>query len=86
MQVIPQAVCSRHGLAIGANLIWLVKILMVICWPVSYPVGKVLLFLLCPLKVVVTCHSSMKILQQMFLKKEMRTVNLFLFELCIVIC
>lgn len=41
-QVIPQAVCSRHGLAIGANFIWLVKILMVICWPISYPVGKIL--------------------------------------------
>jgi metal transporter CNNM len=40
-QVIPQAVCSKHGLAIGANLIWLVKILMVLCWPISYPVGKV---------------------------------------------
>ena len=40
-QVIPQAVCSRHGLAIGANFIWLVKILMVLCWPISYPVGKV---------------------------------------------
>nr|XP_024365635.1 DUF21 domain-containing protein At4g14240-like isoform X2 [Physcomitrium patens] len=42
MEVIPQAVCSRHGLAIGANFIWLVKILMVICWPISYPVGKIL--------------------------------------------
>lgn len=42
MQVIPQAVCSRHGLAIGADLIWLVKILMTISWPVSYPVGKVI--------------------------------------------
>ncbi|KAG0608736.1 hypothetical protein M758_8G128200 [Ceratodon purpureus] len=41
-EVIPQAVCSKHGLAIGANLIWLVKILMIVCWPVSYPVGKML--------------------------------------------
>lgn len=40
-QVIPQAVCSRHGLSIGASLIWLVKILMLLCWPISYPVGKV---------------------------------------------
>ena len=40
-QVIPQAVCSRHGLAVGANFVGLVKILMLICWPVSYPVGKV---------------------------------------------
>jgi hypothetical protein len=39
-QVIPQAVCSRYGLAIGASLVWLVKVLMLICLPVSYPVGK----------------------------------------------
>ena len=41
MQVIPQAICSRYGLAIGANLVWLVRILMVICFPVAYPVAKV---------------------------------------------
>lgn len=46
-QVIPQAMYSKHGLAIGANLIWLVKILMVLCWPISYPVGKVNNPLLC---------------------------------------
>jgi len=39
--VIPQAVCSRYGLAIGANLVWFVKLLMLMCWPISYPVGKV---------------------------------------------
>jgi metal transporter CNNM len=44
--VIPQAVCSRHGLAVGANLVWLVKILMVLCFPISYPVGKILDYLL----------------------------------------
>jgi hypothetical protein len=46
--VIPQAVCSRHGLAIGANLVWLVKILMVLCFPISYPVGKVHIHYLVP--------------------------------------
>ena len=40
-QIIPQALCSKYGLAIGANLIWMVRILMVICFPVAYPVGKV---------------------------------------------
>ncbi|CAK9865792.1 unnamed protein product [Sphagnum jensenii] len=45
-EVIPQALCSRHGLAIGANFVWLVKILMVLCFPISYPVGKVLDYLL----------------------------------------
>lgn len=41
VQVIPQAVCSRHGLAISANMIWLVKILMGFCWLISYSIGKV---------------------------------------------
>lgn len=45
-EVIPQAVCSKHGLAIGANLVWLVRVLMLICWPISYPVGKILDYLL----------------------------------------
>mgnify|MGYP002775583193 CR=1 FL=1 len=40
-QIIPQALCSKYGLAIGANLIWMVRILMVICFPVAYPVAKV---------------------------------------------
>ncbi|KAH7432469.1 hypothetical protein KP509_07G023900 [Ceratopteris richardii] len=41
-EVIPQAICSRNGLAIGANFGWLVRILMLICFPVAYPVGKLL--------------------------------------------
>ncbi|KAG0612886.1 hypothetical protein M758_6G059900 [Ceratodon purpureus] len=66
-EVIPQAVCSRHGLAIGADMIWLVKILMVICWPISYPVGKILdhllghndsaLFRRAQLKALVSIHG-----------------------------
>ena len=40
-QVLPQAICSRHGLAISANLVWLVKVLMFFCLPISYSVGKV---------------------------------------------
>ncbi|XP_042430248.1 DUF21 domain-containing protein At4g14240-like isoform X4 [Zingiber officinale] len=39
-EVIPQAICSRYGLAVGANFVWLVCILMVICYPISYPIGK----------------------------------------------
>ncbi|KAH7372541.1 hypothetical protein KP509_17G008700 [Ceratopteris richardii] len=45
-EIIPQAICSRYGLTVGANLIWLVKILMIICSPVSFPFGKFLDFVL----------------------------------------
>lgn len=40
-QVIPQAICTRYGLAVGANFVWLVRILMVVCYPIAYPIGKV---------------------------------------------
>ncbi|KAL1348739.1 hypothetical protein AAHE18_07G102200 [Arachis hypogaea] len=66
-EVIPQAICSRYGLAVGANLAWLVRILMLICYPVAYPVGKVLDYLLghnealfrrAQLKALVSIHSQ----------------------------
>ena len=41
VQVIPQAICTRYGLAVGANFVWLVRILMIICYPISFPIGKV---------------------------------------------
>ncbi|URE05426.1 CBS domain containing protein [Musa troglodytarum] len=43
-EVIPQAICTRYGLAVGASLVWLVRILMIICYPIAYPVGKVILY------------------------------------------
>ncbi|CAI7735612.1 unnamed protein product, partial [Closterium sp. NIES-54] len=45
-EVIPQAVCSRYGLAVGANLIPLVRCLMLLCWPIAFPIAKVLDYLL----------------------------------------
>lgn len=66
-EVIPQAVCTRYGLAIGANLLWLVKFLMFLCYPISYPVGKCLdialghdevLFRRAQLKALVSIHSK----------------------------
>ncbi|XP_004345603.2 CBS domain-containing protein [Capsaspora owczarzaki ATCC 30864] len=41
-EVIPQALCTRYGLSIGANMAWLVKILMVLTFPLSYPIAKLL--------------------------------------------
>jgi metal transporter CNNM len=38
----------RYGLVIGANLAWLVRVLMVVCSPVAWPVGKLLDWLLGP--------------------------------------
>ncbi|OWM82076.1 hypothetical protein CDL15_Pgr001650 [Punica granatum] len=45
-EIIPQAVCSRHGLAVGAAVAPLVRILVCICFPIAYPISKLLDFLL----------------------------------------
>ncbi|OIV91939.1 hypothetical protein TanjilG_25420 [Lupinus angustifolius] len=66
-EVIPQAICTRYGLAVGANLVWLVQTLMIICYPISYPLGKVLdwvlghneaLFRRAQLKALVSIHGK----------------------------
>lgn len=44
MQILPQAVCTRYGLAIGAALAPVVQILVWICFPVAYPISKVTYF------------------------------------------
>ncbi|CAI9107876.1 OLC1v1007350C1 [Oldenlandia corymbosa var. corymbosa] len=66
-EIIPQAICSKYGLAVGANFVWLVRILMIICYPIAYPIGKVLdavlghndaLFRRAQLKALVSIHSQ----------------------------
>ncbi|XP_022762002.1 DUF21 domain-containing protein At4g14240-like [Durio zibethinus] len=66
-EVIPQAICTRYGLAVGANFAVLVQILMIICYPIAYPIGKVLdwvlghneaLFRRAQLKALVSIHSQ----------------------------
>ncbi|XP_057535991.1 DUF21 domain-containing protein At4g14240-like [Amaranthus tricolor] len=65
-EVIPQAICTRYGLAVGANFVWLVRILMIICYPIAFPISKVLdailghdttLFRRAQLKALVSIHS-----------------------------
>ncbi|KAH6776802.1 CBS domain protein with a domain protein [Perilla frutescens var. hirtella] len=66
-EVIPQAICTRYGLAVGSNFVWLVRFLMIVSYPISYPIGKVLdwvlghneaLFRRAQLKALVSIHSQ----------------------------
>ncbi|BAT85420.1 hypothetical protein LR48_Vigan03g229500 [Vigna angularis] len=66
-EVIPQAICTRYGLYVGANFVGLVRVLMIICYPIAFPIGKVLdillghshaLFRRAQLKALVSIHSQ----------------------------
>lgn len=41
-EIIPQAICSRYGLKIGAKLSVLVRLLLLVFFPISYPISKLL--------------------------------------------
>ena len=69
-EVIPQAICSRYGLAVGANCVWLVRALMALAWPIAGPIAAVLdallghgasaLFRRAQLKALVDAHAEVE--------------------------
>ncbi|KAH9646803.1 DUF21 domain-containing protein [Citrus sinensis] len=45
-EIIPQAVCSRYGLSVGAKLSVLVRLIVIVLFPIAYPISKLLDWLL----------------------------------------
>lgn len=44
MQIIPHSICSHYGLLIGSAMAPAIRVLVWICFPVSYPISKVLYY------------------------------------------
>ena len=42
LRIIPQAICTRFGLAIGGHLYWFVWILIIVVFPIAWPISKLL--------------------------------------------
>ncbi|EIN04149.1 DUF21-domain-containing protein [Punctularia strigosozonata HHB-11173 SS5] len=59
-EIIPQSVCTRYGLAIGATMAPFVKILIFALGIVSWPIAKVLQFILGPHHGIIYRRSELK--------------------------
>ncbi|KAG0599687.1 hypothetical protein M758_12G171400 [Ceratodon purpureus] len=62
LQIILQAVCSQHGLAIGAAMAPAVRVLVIVFLPVTYPISKLLDYILGPGEAALFRRAELKTL------------------------
>lgn len=82
-EVVPMAICTRYGLEVGAKLSWLVWILTFVCYPVAWPIGKILdlvfgsgnagtLFKRSQLKELINLHSKHTVTMALDVDEELK--------------
>lgn len=64
-EIIPQSVCSRHGLAIGAKMAPVVRVLIILFLPLGWPIAKLLEYILGAHHGIIYRRSELRELIQM---------------------
>ncbi|XP_057860809.1 DUF21 domain-containing protein At2g14520 isoform X1 [Cryptomeria japonica] len=64
-EILPQAVCSRYGLAVGAAVAPVVRVLLLAFFPVAYPISKLLDLALGKDRIVLLRRAELKTLVDM---------------------
>ncbi|EFJ52327.1 hypothetical protein VOLCADRAFT_102988 [Volvox carteri f. nagariensis] len=83
-EILPQAVCARHGIAIGGALSWVVRLILIVTSPVSWPAGRLLDWILGheekvhdrrQLKTLVALHAKHEGLGGNLMKDEIKIIR-----------